>query len=83
MSNRSSKTVRRLATAAVLLAALALPRNASATLISLGADLVYDNVLNITWTRNASLPGSTGLSNWQEGKDWADNLVYGGFDDWR
>ncbi|HTD90272.1 MAG TPA: hypothetical protein VK663_06390, partial [Burkholderiales bacterium] len=54
---------------------------ASATLLDRGPNMVYDNVLNITWTRNANLPGS-GSVTWQQAKDWAANLVFVGYDDW-
>ena len=53
-----------------------------AMLLDRGPDMVYDNVLNITWTRNANLPGSSGLSL-GAAEAWAANLVLGGFDDWR
>ena len=67
---------------AVLMTGLGLASSASASLISRGPDLVYDNVLNITWTRNASLPGSSVLT-WAQANAWAANLVFAGFDDWR
>jgi PEP-CTERM motif len=54
----------------------------NATLLGRGPDLVYDDVLNITWTRNANLPGSLGLS-WAGASAWAANLVLAGHDDWR
>ena len=56
--------------------------SASATLIDRGPNLVYDDVLNITWTRNARLPGSSNLTRAQA-QAWVENLVYAGFDDWR
>ena len=56
--------------------------SASATLLDRGPDLVYDDVLNITWTRNANLAGSSELT-WGDANTWAANLVFGGFDDWR
>lgn len=55
---------------------------ASATLLGRGAGFVYDDVLNVTWSRNASLPGGSDLT-WAEANAWADKLVIGGFDDWR
>jgi hypothetical protein len=51
-----------------------------ASLIDRGPDMVYDTVLNITWTREALLV--TDLP-WANAIMWADNLVFGGFDDWR
>lgn len=56
--------------------------NASALLHDRGPDLVYDDVLNITWTRNANLPGSQNLTFAQK-NEWVENLVYAGYDDWR
>ncbi len=81
MRNRWGVAAKRWATA-VLVAGLGLAGNASATLISRGTDLVYDDVLNITWTRNANLPGSSGL-NWAAANAWAANLSFAGYDDWR
>ncbi len=40
---------------ALLVAGMGVVGNASATLLPRGADMVYDNVLNITWVRDASL----------------------------
>jgi hypothetical protein len=81
LRNRWGVAKKRWATA-VLVAVLSLAGSASATLISRGADLVYDDALNITWTRNASLPGSSLLS-WAQATTWAADLVYAGYDDWR
>jgi hypothetical protein len=39
--------------------------------------MVYDDVLKITWLRG----GFEG--NWNAANTWANNLVYGGYDDWR
>lgn len=63
-------------------ALLAFGSAAHATLFDRGLDLVYDDALNITWTRSANLPGSSGLT-WTQANDWAANLVYAGYDDWR
>jgi hypothetical protein len=63
-------------------AAMGLVGSAGATLLDRGPALVYDDVLNITWTRNASLPGSSALF-WGEANAWAANLVLSGYDDWR
>ena len=54
---------------------------AEAALISrLGGAAAYDDVLDITWTSNADINGSTG---WVDQVAWAFNLDYLGFDDWR
>ena len=81
MRNRWGVAVKRWSTG-LLVAGLGLAGSASATLISRGADLVYDDALNITWTRNANLPGSR-LLVWADANAWAANLVFAGFDDWR
>ena len=52
-----------------------------ATLIDRGGGLIYDDVLKITWLQNANLYGGT--QNWNIAKMSVDNLVYGGYDDWR
>ena len=41
---------------------------------------LYDDVLNITWLRNAN---ANGLMNWTQANTWAANLSVGVFDDWR
>jgi len=49
---------------------------ANAALYSRGNGMVYDDVLKITWG-----PGFGGT--WTNVNAWANNLVYGGYDDWR
>ena len=82
-----------------LMAGLLLAGKADATLFDRGNGLIYDNVLNITWTQNANLcvtlnncfvvplpggfPPAPGAMIWSDAKIWADNLVYQGFSDWR
>lgn len=86
MGNRLRTAARRSAevhlVVAGLVLALGLASSASATLLNRGPNLVYDDVLNITWTRNANLPGSSNLT-WTQANAWAANLVFAGFDDWR
>ena len=41
---------------------------------------VYDTDRDITWTANANI---NFLLNWAEANTWAENLVYGGYSDWR
>ena len=43
-----------------------------------GNGLIYDADLNIVW-----YDYSYRASGWQDAVDWANNLVYGGYDDWR
>jgi hypothetical protein len=79
MSNRFGTSVRRLAMACTM-AALGLAGGASATLLDRGPDLVYDNVLNITWTRQA---GDGVQRTWADANAWAANLEVDGFKGWR
>ena len=81
MHNLLVSRARRWATA-LFVAGMVSGGGASATLLDRGPDLLYDDVLNITWTRNANLQGSSGLS-WSEASSWAANLTFAGFDDWR
>ena len=43
-------------------------------------DAFYDPVLNISWLRDATVNGPM---TWTTVNNWADNLVFGGYDDWR
>ncbi len=71
-----------------LLGLLMLAGTAQATLIDRGNGMLYDTVLDITWLQDANYAktsgyDSDGLMTWEEAVAWADNLVYGGYDDWR
>jgi hypothetical protein len=94
MATRCGRTPRRWAVA-VAVAMAGFGGNASAILLDRGPDMVYDNVLDITWVRDASLCATlnncvnrndtfvTGGMSWNDANTWAANLVFGGFDDWR
>lgn len=61
---------------------------ANAALHDRGGGLVYDDVLDVTWLQDANYAktsgyDSDGLMTWSEASTWAENLVYGGYDDWR
>ena len=43
-------------------------------------DAFYDTDLNITWRRNANL---NGLMTWANAVNWAQNMTFGGYTDWR
>lgn len=43
-------------------------------------DAFYDTALNLTWLRDAN---ANGAKNWPDANDWAQDLVFGGYDDWR
>lgn len=69
--------------------------SAQATLYDRGNGMIYDDVLDITWLRDANyaatqyaatggLEGDAdGLMNLNDAKTWVNNLSYGGYDDWR
>jgi len=66
---------------------------ANALLYDRGGGLIYDDVLDVTWLQNANygagsayddgLSSSDGLMSWDNASDWAESLVYQGYDDWR
>jgi hypothetical protein len=64
----------------LLLFLLGVATPSGAILLDRGPDMVYDTVLDITWTRQA---GDGALHNWAAANAWAAALVFGGFDDWR
>ncbi len=45
----------------------------------IGNDVVKDDVTGLQWQRTVTAP----LGNWQDAVAHCDNLVYGGYDDWR
>lgn len=53
--------------------------SAHAALIDRGNGLIYDSAQDITWLQDANL--AVGAGNWASATAWADNLVYGGYDD--
>lgn len=55
--------------------------NANAALIDRGDGLIYDTVLDVTWLQNANMAGIK--MDWSTAVNWAENLTFGGFDDWR
>ena len=61
-------------------AVLTLSGAAQAALVARPGGMVYDTVQNITWLQNWN---TNGLMNWTTANDWANNLVHGGFNDWR
>ncbi len=61
---------------------------AQASLFDRGGGLIYDDVLNITWLQDANYAktsgfDSDGLMHWGVANQWAENLSYGGWEDWR
>jgi hypothetical protein len=66
---------------------------AHAALVDRGGGLIYESDRNITWLQNANAGAGSGYDDgfstsdgamtWQSAVDWAANLSYGGYDDWR
>lgn len=61
---------------------------AQASLVDRGGGMIYDDVLNVTWLQDANYAKTSGydadgLMTWNVANDWATNLVYGGYNDWR
>jgi hypothetical protein len=73
---------------AVAALVLAISETSQATLINRGGGLIYDTVLNITWLQDASYAQTSGYDadgymTWVQAKDWADQLNFRGYSDWR
>ena len=76
-------------------AMVAMAGTAQAALIDRGGGMIFDSTRNITWladmnyaktqwdTSGGTQGDSDGFMSWAAATAWADNLVYGGFDDWR
>jgi Protein of unknown function (DUF1566) len=67
---------------------LALSGNVQANLIDRGNGLIFDQDLNITWLADANYAQTSGYDldgkmTWSEANNWANNLTYGGYSDWR
>ena len=61
---------------------------AQAALVDRGGGMIYDTTRNITWLADMNYAKTSGLDadgrmTWSAATAWANNLVYGGFDDWR
>ena len=61
---------------------------AQAGLVNRGGGMIYDTTLNITWLYDwnyakTSNYDADGFMTWTSANDWANNLVFGGFSDWR
>ncbi len=60
---------------------LTLATSVKAELIERGDFFIYDSDLDITWLKNANLYQDS--MTWSDAFDWAENLDYQGYDDWR
>lgn len=61
---------------------------ANAILIDRGGGMIYSTDMDITILKDANFAMTSGydadgLMTWQEANMWAENLSYGGYDDWR
>ncbi len=82
----------RLTTASLI---LAMSFTSEAALLSrAGGSMYYDTVLDITWLADANyaytsgyvaegVEATSGKMNWNAAVQWADQLVFGNYDDWR
>lgn len=82
------KLMHKAALAATAAALMGVASTAQAALFDRGSGMIYDSTLNITWLADwnyAQTSGSDadGRMNWSTANTWANNLVYGGFADWR
>lgn len=68
-------------TTLLILLTLAVNLSVNAELFDRGGGLIYDSVLDITWTQNARLGESS--ANWADQMAWAENLSFNDYDDWR
>ena len=71
-----------------LLLALAIVGKSEAALFDRGNGMIYDDVLKITWLQDANYAMTSnydtdGKMTWAQATAWADQLEYGGFDNWR
>lgn len=62
--------------------------SAHASLVDRGNGMIYDTDLDITWLQDANYAFTSGydvdgIMNWQEALTWAEQLTFGGYDDWR
>ncbi len=67
---------------------LTFPLSSHALLIDSGGGMIYSTDLDVTWLQDANFSMTSGydddgLMTWGEANTWAQNLVYGGYDDWR
>ncbi len=76
-----------LKTWAAAAALLAFTGSARADLFDRGGGMIYDSTLKITWLSDWNLAKSVvtsdGTMEWDRAIRWANNLTFGGFDDWR
>ena len=62
--------------------------SANAALYYRGNGMIYDDTRNITWLQDANYAKTSGYDadgkmSWSAARDWAANLIYKNYDDWR
>ncbi len=63
--------------------------NVNAVLIDRGVGMIYDSDQNITWLQDANYAHTSGFEPihgvmlFEDARNWATNLAYGGYNDWR
>lgn len=67
---------------------VALSGAAHAALVNRGGGMIYDTTRNLTWLSDMNYARTSGhdadgYMSWARATAWANNLVYGGFSDWR
>jgi hypothetical protein len=72
----------------ILLAVFILTVNANAALVDNGNGTITDTKTNLMWLKDANLSmtssyDSDGKMTWYNAMDWANNLLFAGYDDWR
>jgi N-acetylneuraminic acid mutarotase len=72
----------------IILVFLSIPNISHSALVDYGGGMIYDTDLDITWLQDANYAKTSGydedgLMTWEEAKTWAENLTFGGFNDWR
>ncbi|WP_281556566.1 DUF1566 domain-containing protein [Thalassomonas sp. RHCl1] len=83
-----SKVTKGIVSIGLFSAILAVSTYANAGLFLRDGGMVYDDVLDITWLQDADYGRTSGYyagkgMTWEQANVWANDLVYGGYDDWR
>ena len=72
----------------ILILIFGLTISAQATLFNRGGGMVYSDEMDVTWLLDAKYAMTSGydadgLMTWADANTWAENLTFGGYDDWR
>jgi hypothetical protein len=88
MKEGGKKMNRILISLMTMLLVFGLAISSHAMLIDRGGGMIYSTDMNVTWLQDAKYARTSGYDadgemNWFEAMEWAQNLSYGGYDDWR